>query len=219
MIALLLILLVAAVAAVSRDCYGGGECEQGMFCVEQKFCLDDAALNYGGTLFVAGAASAFVQAGNVDEAQCLVDIEADIQAFIEALQYWQNGDYVETGSRLLEALQSFQSAIADCVQDGQEEPRGGFWDAIWDGVKWFIGALCPECEVLIDDAQLVVAGVDIIEDWVSMAENCLGTPDADQIMDCGAAFGDSVIRIAQAARAAEAEAVAVGASVDVYEQK
>lgn len=201
MILVALFAFISAVSAVTQQC-DGGECPNGSFCVENKFCLDNEALQYGAVLFTAGVASAFVTAGDVPEAQCLVDIEVDLVSFVEALQYWQQGDYVETGSKLLEAVKDFQTAIADCVgDDDYAAPTGGFWDALWDGIKWVIEALCPECDVLIDDAHMIVAGVEVIEDWYTMSQDCLGEPTDDQLMDCGAAFGDVIVRISEAARA------------------
>lgn len=203
MIALVLVFaFVALCSAVSRQCGpdGSGECPVQTFCVETKFCLPDGALNDPGLLFVAGVASEFVPTDDAQDAQCLVDITAEISAFLQALDQWYAGNYVESGEELLQAVTNFQQSIATCVT-GDDRVGGSFWDELWDGVKYVVDALCPECGVVITDAEFVIAGVDIIEDWVQMYENCMGDPTPEQLMDCGVAFGDSVQRIASAARA------------------
>ena len=93
-------------------------------------------------------------------------------------------------------MSDLKDTIADCT--GSSSPEESFWSEMWHGFEAVLSGLCPECEVIITDAEYVIAGVDIIEDWLSMAQNCYDGASADELIDCGAAFGDSVVRIRNA---------------------
>jgi len=194
--ALALCLLIASAAAVSRVCSNPQDvCNEGAFCVKDKFCLADEAEDYHIELFAAGLASAFVDPNNAEQAKCLVRVDGEVNDFNNALRAWENGEYVSSGEYLYSAVGDLKSTIATCMQEnsGTEET---FWDEVWHGIELVINGLCSECGAIITEGEYVIQGVDIIEDWYTMSQTCTGEyASTDDMIDCGAAFGDSIKRI------------------------
>lgn len=197
MIGVVLVLLgVSSALGVSQECADGQHtCKDTAFCVENKFCMPNTFLGDEVRLFTAGVASAFVESGNGAEAKCFVEVSGDVENFVEALTAWEQGEFESSAKHLYKAVSNVQSIISNCVTENAS-PEEGFWGAMWHGFEAVLAGLCPACDVLITDAEYVIQGVDIIDDWMVMGQNCYNGASADEFMACGAAFGDSVQRIA-----------------------
>ena len=198
MLCVILLLLLPLVSAVSRTCSNPDDVctNEDSFCVRDAFCMPNSLLDSQIALFSGGVASEFVEHNNGAEAKCFINLSGEIDDFVSALSSWENGDYKASAASLYQAVSDLKDTIADCT--GSSSPEESFWSEMWHGFEAVLSGLCPECEVIITDAEYVIAGVDIIEDWLSMAQNCYDGASADELIDCGAAFGDSVVRIRNA---------------------
>jgi len=170
-----------------------------MVCIKDKFCVGQEVYNCQVCLFSSGVASEFVSGGvgSGKAAQCFGEISGDINDFVLALSSWEQGEYQTSLGHFYSAVENMQYIIKDCVSS---HPQESFWDELWRGFEALLGALCPECEVFISEAEFVIEGVDIIDDWMSMSQNCYSGASRDETVDCGAAFGDAVQRVLQVVR-------------------
>jgi hypothetical protein len=122
----------------------------------------------------------------------------DVSDIYNALDAWNGGDNITALADLASGLSSISTVVSSCAQAAGS--GGSFWDDVVDAVEDVISYLCAECGVIMEDATLVINGVEIIDDWVTMYQDC-SAGDDDDIVSCGAAFGDSIQRIYNVASA------------------
>lgn len=202
----LYILLLASFAtlsfALSQTCSNPAHyCDDGMLCVKDKFCVGEQIYDCEACIFSCGIATEFVSGGvgSGEAAMCFERITGDISDFVLALGSWERGEYEDSLKHFYSAVENIQYLVKNCVSS-QSQQHESFWDELWHGFEALLSALCPECEVYISEAEFVIEGVDIIEDWVAMYHNCYADASQDEMVDCGAAFGDAVQRVLQVVR-------------------
>jgi hypothetical protein len=196
--------LITLVAALSQNCPDGTNyCPDAELCIDNKFCVGEDIENYPSAMFAAGFGSFFVPQDGTDQADCIENVQDDLQDLFTAMQQFENGDYDDAAGNVFSGFQAAFSVVQTCNGNGPS-----FWDDVLTVFEYVAAYFCAPCGAIFDGVSFVVNGVDIMDDWVSMVKQCgySASPTDDDWVACGQMFADSIQRIYDVSQQAAADA-------------
>jgi len=186
--------LFALAAALSQDCPDGTDycTDDTEVCIENKFCISAQIENYPSALFAAGFGSFFVPQDSTQRAECLESVQDDLADLFTAMQQFEDGDIADAATNVFSGFQAAFGVVQNCQGSGPS-----FWDDVLTVFEYVADYFCAPCGAIFDGISFVVNGVNIMDDWVTMVQQCghNASPTDDDWVACGQMFGDSIQRI------------------------